>query len=264
MLKIKNLTFAMRADLSDKPPLLLVHGLLSSRHHWRLNQEGLRRHYRLIMAELPGHGQAPACTDPARLSPDALADELDKARRILGIPRWYVCGQSLAAGITLRLALQRPETVAAQVWTNGNRVLAPAPDAASRANDMARAQGIEDGGQSALRLLPFHPQRGGAFPADIRAQLAADADGCDLPTISALMRHTLPPMPMRDSFGALQVPTLLINGRNEKQFQPTRALAASLLPQMQVVDLAGGHAINIEAPEAFNAALCGFFDSHPL
>ncbi len=264
MLKIKNLTFGLRADLSDKPPLLLVHGLLSSRNHWTLNLAGLRQQFRLVIAELPGHGQAPACSDAGALHPEALADELDKARRILGIPRWYVCGQSFAAGITLRLALRRPETVAAQVWTNGNRVLAPAPDAASRANDLARAQGIEEGGQPALRLLPFHPQRGGAFPADIRAQLSADADGCDLPTIGALMRHTLPPLPMRDSFGAIAVPTLLINGRNEKQFQPARALAASLLPQMQVADLAGGHAINIEAPEAFNDAMTAFFQRHPL
>lgn len=264
MLKIKNLTFGLRADLSDKPPLLLVHGLLSSRNHWTLNLAGLRQHFRLVIAELPGHGQAPACTGVGALHPDALADELDKARRFLGIPRWYVCGQSFAAGITLRLALRHPETVAAQVWTNGNRVLGPAADAASQAKDAARANRIAEGGVPALRQEPFHPCHGAAFPADIRAQLSADADGCDLPTISALMRHTLPPLPMRDSFGATAVPTLLINGRREKQFQPARALAASLLPQMQVADLAGGHAINIEAPEVFNDAMIAFLQRHSL
>lgn len=127
MMRVKGLTLNVRADMSSLPPLLLAHGLLSSRNHWELNKNALRERYRLIFVELPGHGEAAACTDPARLHPNALADELDIARQILGIKRWHICGQSFASGITLRHALRHPNAVAAQIWTNGNRVLAEAP-----------------------------------------------------------------------------------------------------------------------------------------
>lgn len=264
MIRVKGLSLDIRADLTDLPPLLLLHGLLSSRNHWALNQQRLRRHFRLIVAELPGHGRAAPCTDAAKLHPDALAHEIDAARRALGLRRWYVCGQSFASGITLRHALQCPDTVAAQVWTNGNRVLAPAPTAVSRARDAAQADAVAAGDVQALRALPFHPVHGRRFPDDLRARLVEDADGCDIATVAALMRHTLPDMPLRARFGQTRVPTLLVNGRLENRFQPSRAFAVEALPEMAVTDLPGGHAINIERPEAFDEAVIAFLAAHPL
>lgn len=262
MMRVKGLTLDVRADLNDRPALLLMHGLLSSRHQWLLNQETLRSKYRLVLVELPGHGQAAPCTDLARLQPDALADDLDRARQILGIRRWHICGQSFAAGITLRHALRHPEAVAAQIWTNSNRVLSELPDATGVASIEARSRAIEKEGREALRREPFHPLFGRRFPADIRERLVADADGSDLGTIAALLRHTLPALPMRAAFARISVPTLLVNGRLESQFQPVRQLAAQLLPELEVADLPGGHAINIEKPELFDETALEFLGRH--
>ena len=44
---------------SDKPAVLLVHGFLSSNSQWITNKEALSSRYRLIMAELWGHGDSP-------------------------------------------------------------------------------------------------------------------------------------------------------------------------------------------------------------
>src|SRR5690606_3771739 len=92
------------ADEAGKPALLLMHGFMSSRNHWRLNEPALRSRYRLVIAELPGHGNTPPCTDPARISPDALSECIEQARRALNISRWHVCGQSFGAGLVLRYA----------------------------------------------------------------------------------------------------------------------------------------------------------------
>lgn len=192
MIRVKNLSFGVHAVLSDLPPLLLVQGLLSSRNHWLPNTDALRSRFRLVIAELPGHGRPATCRGPECLHPDALADELDKARQILSIDRWFVCGQSFAAGITLRHTIRHPEAVIARVWTNGNRVLAADPDASDLEQFEARSRALEVDGVEALRRERFHPRHGINFPPQLREQLSRDADGCDLATIAALIRHCLP------------------------------------------------------------------------
>ena len=42
--------------LGERPPLLLLHGFMSSNLQWEPNRETLGRHFRLIAAELWGHG----------------------------------------------------------------------------------------------------------------------------------------------------------------------------------------------------------------
>ncbi|RWR28041.1 alpha/beta fold hydrolase [Sinirhodobacter populi] len=262
MIRVKGLPLGIRADMPGLPPLLLLHGLLSSRNGWLPNLAALRSRYRLILAELPGHGDAPPCTDPAQLHPDALVAALEEARQRLQIPRWHLCGLSFGAGITLRYALCHPHSVMAQVWTNGNRVLAPPPDAALLAQDEARCVRLAAEGVAALRAEGFHPRHGRRFPPALRDRLSAEADGCDIPTVIGLIRHCLPYLSLLDRFARTQVPVLLVNGRMEGRFQPVRNLAAGLLPAIAVTDLPGGHAINIEQPEAFDAAVLEFLARH--
>lgn len=262
MVRLKGLTLGVRAEVSDRPPLLLLHGLLSCNDHWLPNLHALRGRYRLILAELPGHGDTPGCTDTARLHPDALADDLDRARQRLGLRRWYICGQSFGAGITLRHALRSPQAVAAQIWTNANRVLAPPPDGDSLANDHARCDRLGSLGVEALQREPFHPRHGRRFPPELRTLLAARADQCDIPTVIGLIQHCLPHLSLIDRFTDTQVPTLPVNGRLESRFQPAREMAHDLLPSMEVEDLPGGHAINIECPDQFDDAALRFLSRY--
>ena len=75
-------------------------------------------------------------------------------------------------------------------------------------------------------------------------------------------REKLPEAPMH-RLGALRLPTLLINGRWEKRFQTHLPALRAGIPHLEVVDLEGGHSINAERPEAFDAALEAFLDRHP-
>ncbi len=67
----------------------------------------------------------------------------------------------------------------------------------------------------------------------------------------------------REVASQLSVPTLLVNGRFEKRFQPDRDFAAASIPRIEVADLDGGHAVNVEAAAAFDAALIDFAARHP-
>lgn len=241
--------------ISEKPPLLLLHGMMSSRNHWRLN-EGLARHFRRIRVELPGHGLSPATDDPADYAPDALVAALDHVRVRLGIDRWYICGQSFGAALTLRYALDRPEHVVAQAFSNASAAFGTEPSPEWRKENAARIADMQQHGREALRRFRFHPAHARRFQPDIREQLTHDADNASLTGIVNLFRFTLPALSIRSRFGSTQVPTLLVNGRYERAFQPVRDFAAASLPGITVVDLEGGHSINVEQPAAFDEALC--------
>ncbi len=82
--------------------------------------------------------------------------------------------------------------------------------------------------------------------------------------IANAMRFTSPELSVIDRFADIDVPTLLINGVWERAFQPLRNRAVELLPSLQVVDVEGGHSVNVEAPALFNEAVSRFVRSLPL
>ena len=86
------------------------------------------------------------------------------------------------------------------------------------------------------------------FSSSPRAMMRCSR-ACGLPSLSAL-----------GFFGRLTLPALLLNGRFESKFQPLRDLALTLLPTLEVVDLEGGHCINVECADAANAAVVSFFE----
>ena len=58
------------------------------------------------------------------------------------------------------------------------------------------------------------------------------------------------------------MPTLLVCGTQEARFEPRRRFAEQTLPHLEVVEVAAGHAVNLEAADAFNQAAIAFFQRH--
>lgn len=244
--------------------LLLVHGLMASRNNWRPNLERLSAAFNLVVVDLPGHGRSPAPADPDAWTPDAMVAMLDDIRAGLGLDRWCLCGQSFGAGLTIRYALSHPQRVPAQVFTNARTVFRDESDPAEQAARDARAAAIRQGGREALRNERFHPRFAHRFPADLRAQLCADAEAMDLDGYARILDTTLPMATLRHRARDCRVPSLLVNGRHERQFQPVRARMDQLWPDLEVVDIDGGHAVNIENAEGFDAATLDFLSRHAV
>ncbi|MBW1644152.1 MAG: alpha/beta hydrolase, partial [Deltaproteobacteria bacterium] len=100
------------------PFLLMVHGLLSSKAQWMPNLKTISRHCRPVVIELFGHGRSPSPEDPKSYTPDNYSLEFERIRNELPTENWFICGQSLGAALSLRYALNYPEHVTAQVFTN--------------------------------------------------------------------------------------------------------------------------------------------------
>ncbi len=109
----------------DGPYLLLVHGFLSSRAQWSPNLAALRAVARPVVVELLGHARSPSPDDSGCVCARRLCRGLRAhPRRTFGAERWFICGQSLGAALTLRYALDHADRVMAHVFTNSTSALA--------------------------------------------------------------------------------------------------------------------------------------------
>jgi len=88
------------------PPLLLVHGLMTSSYSWRYVLEPLGARFTLYLPDLPGNGRSAA--PPGRYHPDAFVEWLGAVIDALGIRGCAVVGNSMGGYLCMRLALRDP------------------------------------------------------------------------------------------------------------------------------------------------------------
>lgn len=239
------------------PPLLMVHGLLVSRDIWQPNL-ALSRQFRLIRVDLPGHGHSPGPQGPGQAHPDSIIRALDQIRTSLGIARWHLCGQSFGAGLVLGYGLTFPEACTGLVFTNANAALRGIEVGDQLDARRRLVTSLRERGKDALRQLPYHPAHARRFPPALRQQLSDGADQVAPEALALLMQEALPRLSVRGRLGDLPVPTLLVNGQYERKFQPLRTWLEERHPGVAITDLPGGHSVNVECPEAFNATVGDF------
>ncbi len=91
------------------PPLLLVHGLMTSSYSWRYVLEELGAHHTLYVPDLPGSG---ASGKPAvSYGPVETADFIGELMHTLGIAGCPVVGNSMGGYLCMRLALRDPSVM---------------------------------------------------------------------------------------------------------------------------------------------------------
>ena len=241
------------------PYILLVHGILSSRAQYEPNLNALSKVARPVVLELWGHGRSPVPDDPRLFHPDAYVEAFEKVREQLGADRWMICGQSLGASLTLRYALDHPDRVSAQIITNSMAAFADAEWLENtRRNIKSRSNAIREGGLAVLEQMPFHPRNATRLAPEIQKALIKGAEEVDPLGVAQTIQSTVPETSVRERIPDNQVPTLLVCGTWEKRFLPLRDYAEKSMPNIEVVNLDAGHAVNLEASDAFNASAVSF------
>jgi len=95
----------------DAPPLLLLHGLMTSSYSWRYMLERLGGRFRLIAPDLPGCGRSEAVPD-RKHSGAALATFVGELQHELGIHGCLAVGNSQGGYLCMRRALEDPASFA--------------------------------------------------------------------------------------------------------------------------------------------------------
>jgi pimeloyl-ACP methyl ester carboxylesterase len=245
------------------PHLLLVHGFLSGRSHWLPNLDALAEVATPVVVELLGHGRSPSPEDPAAYTPEAYVAMFEEIRAALGVERWFICGQSLGAALTLRYAFDRPDAVIAQVFTNSNSALAePGWGEAIRPALESQARRFLEYGREAIDEHPLNPRRSKRLSAEVRDALAGDAELHSPRGLANTGLYTVPESSVRARIAENVVPALLVVGEREERFAAHRRYAEAHMPLLNVVGLPGGHAINLDAPGGFNTSVAAFLKRH--
>ncbi|HEY8173436.1 MAG TPA: alpha/beta hydrolase [Dehalococcoidia bacterium] len=241
------------------PFLLLVHGILSSRAQWLLNIDALAQVSQPVVVELFGHGRSTSPEDPGAYTPASYVDQFERVRESVGAERWLICGQSLGAALTLRYALDFPERIIAQVFTNSNSALASDGWSESVRPAMEKqARELEADGRGVLDRHPLNPTRSRRLPDAVRDAFLHDVALLDPAGVARTGLYTVPDSSMRNRIASNRVPSLLIAGERETRFAPQRQFVEEAMPMLRVVGLDGGHAVNLDQPEQFNSAVCEF------
>ena len=241
------------------PYLLLVHGMLASRAQWAPNLAALARVARPVVVELLGHGRSASPEAPAAYAPASYTRAFEAIRTSLGVDRWLVCGTSLGAALSLRYALDRPERVVAHAFTNTNSGLADAEWMAQTTASMQAFHGlVEAEGLAALEKLPVHPIHGRRLPEALKQSLVDEARRLSPMGVARTALHTIPDSSVRERVGELRSPTLMLHGVREERFAEAAAYARATIADLEVASLDAGHAVNLEAADAFDQALCSF------
>lgn len=98
----------------DAPVIVLVHGFSASLHTWEPWVNGLKKDYRVVTLDLPGHGLS-GCIDNEGIGTDQFVETIDRLTRALKIDRFVLAGNSMGGGAAWNYTLAHPDRVAGLV-----------------------------------------------------------------------------------------------------------------------------------------------------
>jgi pimeloyl-ACP methyl ester carboxylesterase len=242
-------------------PVLLVHGGMSDSRDWGPQVEVLARDYDVIAVDVLGCGGSADPPEDFGLADHAhlLAGTLEA----LGVSSAHVIGLSLGSVLALALYREHPRSVRSLVLAGAYAGWAgslPPEEVESRTRMVLETlqRPVEEWGPPFLATV--HGVDAPAEVVDASMAMLRDVR----PEASRRLVLAIASADLRDMLPSIAVPVLLIYGQADQR--APAAVAAQLhaaIPGARLVVLPGaGHAVNLEAPEEFNAAVRAFLRSN--
>lgn len=242
-------------DEGHGPPILLLHAFPLSAEMFAPQRAALSARYRLITPDHRGFGASGLGAGPAEMS--LLARDAIALLNALSIPRAVIGGVSMGGYATMALLRESPERARAIVLADTQMAPDDEPGKVKR-EELARA--VEARGMAPL-VEAFLPRLlAPGAPAELKLRVTKMIEANRPEGSAAALRGLAMRSSSRDVLAAFGGPALIIVGAEDTITGPDKAkLMADQLAHARVVTIPGaGHLANLEAPEAFNAALDGF------
>lgn len=247
----------------DGLPVLLSCALCTTSENFRPQVRPLvEAGHRAVLWDYRGHGRSEAPDDPERYAMERVVDDLGRVLDWAAPGRPAVLGGLSFGGLaSLHFALRHPQRVRGLVLiASGPGFKNPEAQARWQAAQEKTAAFLE--AQGAERFVA----RAGPTTVGLRPELpAARAAGeaiarQDARGLAHFIRQVAGPAPpVIDRLGEIAAPALVLIGEKDEAFRRAADVMAARLPRAQRVEIPGaGHMLNIEAAEAFDAALLGF------
>jgi 3-oxoadipate enol-lactonase len=231
--------------------LLLLHAFPLDASMWAPQVEGFRERLPVLAPNLPGFGGT-APVGPV-LTMEAAAEAVARVVGEAEVERVVVCGLSMGGYVAFEFWRRHREVVAGLVLAN-TRAEPDDEPTRRRREDLARRLLAEGNGFLVADPPPLlspdaPPELWERVRAIIRAQSA--------PAVAAASRGLAVRPDSRPDLPRIDVPTLVLTSTGDAMIPPeVTATMAERIPGARLVSIEGaGHLSNLEAPDAFNAAL---------
>jgi pimeloyl-ACP methyl ester carboxylesterase len=249
------------------PPLVFCHEFAGDYRAWEPQVRAFGRAYRCITYCHRGFPPSSVPQDPEAYSQDLLVEDLRALTQHLGLEKAHFVGFSMGGNVVLNFALRYPELCRAIVvvgtgagTTNRERF----EQDIDRVVELIRSRGIaafaEMYAEGPTRL-PF--KRKDPYGWEVfRRQLAEHSATGQALTMLGVMRRRPTIFALEDALDTLEVPTLVIIGDEDEPCVDAAVFLKRHIPSAGLLILPqSGHAVNLEEPAAFNAAVLEFFRS---
>ena len=229
------------------PPLLLTHGYSSTSEMWHGQIEALSKHHKLVLWDMRGHGRSDYPDDPAAYSEALTVADMAALLDQVGAKSAIVGGLSLGGYMSLAFYRAHPDRVRALLIIDTGPGFKK-DDAREAWNRRAHETGdrFEREGLGALKSASR--ERSGVSHRDASG-LARAARGMLTPRDARVI----------ESLPDIKVPSLVVVGADDTPFLAASDYMAAKIPgAAKVVIPGGGHAVNIDQPQAFIDAVLPF------
>ncbi len=244
------------------PPVVLLHGLGSAGESWQFQFEPLSElGFRVVAPDIPGFGWSPWPGGPVSIP--RFATFIAQFMQGIGAFPAHVVGISMGGTIALQLALDYPHLVRSLGLVNTFARLRPH---AVRVGEwfyfiarmvLARLGGVERQAEMVARRIFPRPEQE-ALRETLKQHIRQADPKVYRGAMRALMRFDV-----RQRLGEVRVPTLVVTGEADTTVSPAvqEELVRGIPGAQHVVIPGGGHAVIVDAAEAFNQALVTFYQS---
>jgi pimeloyl-ACP methyl ester carboxylesterase len=231
------------------PPLLLTHGYSSTSEMWHWQIEALSKAHKLVLWDMRGHGRSDYPDDPLAYSEALTVGDMAALLDQIGATSAIVGGLSLGGYMSLAFHRAHPDRVRALLIIDTGPGFKK-DDAREAWNKRAHETGDRFDREGLAVLESASRERSGVSHRDASG-LARAARGM-LTQRDARVIESLPD---------IKVPSLVVVGADDTPFLAASDYMAAKIPgAAKVVIPGGGHAVNIDQPQAFIEAVLPFLD----
>lgn len=250
-------------------PLIFVHEFGADSREWEAQLRYFGRSYRCIAFNARGYPPSEVPEDPALYGWEFAADDIASVLRGLGLARAHVVGLSMGGYAALQFGLRHPEMASAIVAAGAGTGSAPGQREAWLRDAPRQAEAFVARGMTAMaeemgngptriQLRRKDPRGWDEFMAHLRAHSPRG-----MANTMARYQSLRPSLhDFRDAFARMTIPVLLAVGDEDAPCLETNLMLKSAIPGAGLwVCPNTGHAINLEEPAAFNAAVEAFLSA---
>ncbi|WUI01016.1 alpha/beta hydrolase [Spirillospora sp. NBC_00431] len=246
-------------DVGSGTPLVLLHAFPLSSAMWLAQREGLASRFRVITPDLRGFGGSELGDDDP--SVDAMADDVARMLRNLGVRRAVVGGLSMGGYVAMALCRRHPGLVLGLVLA---ATRAAADSGPVRENRLRQAGLLDGEGGARILVDEVLPALVGPTTYRQRALVYGRVRGlvqATPPKAAAWAQRAMAGRPESfDTLRDLRVPVLIMIGDEDGLATEDEARAmADAAPNAELLVIPrAGHLCAVEQPDLFNQAVAEF------